>query len=148
MVINNINRLSSTSTSTSTSQDTLNALFSPSNWRSMFIGKAGAGKTYTLRQANDNYMIELLAPSNLAAWQLGGKTLCKFLGLEELTPDTLLTHPNIYECIEELLYVQKELEVPLTSSSIGSITSNRASDKHRGKAYCGNDIRRKINKWV
>lgn len=86
MVINNINRLSSTSTS----QDTLNALFSPSNWRSMFIGKAGAGKTYTLRQANDNYMIELLAPSNLAAWQLGGKTLCKFLGLEELTPDTLL----------------------------------------------------------
>ena len=87
MVINNINRLSNTATP----QDTLNALFSPSNWRSMFIGKAGAGKTYTLKKANDNYMIELLAPSNLAAWQLGGKTLCKFLGLEQLTPDSLLS---------------------------------------------------------
>lgn len=77
----------------------------------------------------------------------GWFTLTNILSQRSLI-DTLLTHPNIYECIEELLYVQKELEVPLTSSSIGSTTSNRASDKHRDKAYCENDIRRKINKWV
>lgn len=86
MVINNINRLSNTATS----KDTLNALFTPTNWRSMFIGKAGAGKTHTLSKAGEEYYIELLAPSNLAAMLLGGRTLCSWLGVTKLTPQSLL----------------------------------------------------------
>lgn len=66
----------------------LNSLFSP-NWRSMFIGKAGAGKTYVLRNAGSEYNITLLGPSNLAAMVLGGQTLCSWLGVMDLTPKSL-----------------------------------------------------------
>ncbi|MFM6402474.1 MAG: hypothetical protein ACKPFF_37835, partial [Planktothrix sp.] len=67
----------------------LNSLFSP-NWRSMFIGKAGAGKTYVLRNAGSEYNITLLGPSNLAAMVLGGQTLCSWLGVTDLLPNSLV----------------------------------------------------------
>ena len=75
--------------SNASNQDILNSLFSY-NWRNMFIGKAGAGKTYVLRTAGSNYNIELLGPSNLAASALGGRTLCSWLGgVRDLSQVTL-----------------------------------------------------------
>lgn len=80
-----INRLSPSTSS----KDVLNSLFSP-NWRGMFIGKAGAGKTYVLRNAGPEYNIVLLGPSNLAAMVLGGKTLCSWLGgIQDTTKESL-----------------------------------------------------------
>lgn len=98
MVINNVNRLSNKASS----KDTLNALFNLTNWRSMFIGKAGAGKTHTLSKAGNEYYIELLAPSNLAAMLLGGRTLCSWLGVTKLTPQSLL-HIDENKIIRELV---------------------------------------------
>lgn len=70
-------------------QETLDSLFSPNNWRSMFIGKAGAGKTYVLKNADKRYRIELLGPSNLAAMVLGGRTLCSWLGIRDTSKETI-----------------------------------------------------------
>lgn len=77
----------------------------------------------------------------------GWYTLTNILTQRDLV-DSLLTHPYIYECIEDLICIEKDIEVPLPSGYIGSGTSNRASERHRGKAYCGDSIRRKISKWI
>jgi hypothetical protein len=77
----------------------------------------------------------------------GWYTLTNILSQRDLV-DSLLTHPYIYECIEELIYIQKNIEVPLPPGYIGSGTSNRASERHKDKSYCGDAIRRKISKWI
>lgn len=69
-------------------EEVLQSLFS-NNWRNVFIGKAGAGKTYTLKNAGSNYDITLLGPSNLAAMVLGGQTLCSWLGVRDLSINSL-----------------------------------------------------------
>lgn len=77
--------------------------------------------------------------------QKGWFSLTNILSQRDVIDD-LLKHPNLINCIEQLICV-KETPLPLPLHYLGSVSSNRLSETHRGKAYCGDAIRRKIEKW-
>jgi hypothetical protein len=77
----------------------------------------------------------------------GWYTITNLLSQKDVI-DYILKAPYFVECIEELICVHQTGITPLPQGYIGSCTSNRASEAHRDKAYCGDAYLRKHNKWV
>lgn len=61
--------------------------------------------------------------------------------------DELLIYPGVTECIEDIICLQQVISTPIPQGYIGSVTSSRISERHYGKAYCGDALRRKVDKW-
>lgn len=81
------------------------------------------------------------APTPVPGWY----TITNLLSQRSMV-DYLLNHPNIHECIEELVCVVQTPQTPVPNSYMGSGSANRPT--FTGKAYCGDAIRRKIDKWI
>ncbi len=59
--------------------------------------------------------------------------------------DELLIYPGVTECI--IICLQQVISTSIPQGYISSVTSSRISERHYGKAYCGDALRRKVDKW-
>lgn len=62
--------------------------------------------------------------------------------------DSLLCESTIVECIERHICESQTQLLPTPPNSIGSTTVGRISERHKGKAYCGFELKREHIKWV